>query len=393
MEKTLTNAEVYNLLKMGTADMHLYGDDAAVMKSIRHDPCMLACCATEWTAMTRNCVGLKTLMEDGDEKVKEYLANCKAFVLFEFEKLSAKQFDEIIGLALSVDPKPRIILVGDLLTRISCPANDMTSPVQSECWKKLKLDTVRVPVSKVDEEYRQAVDLISRGDFKGAEWLNNNCCKECPEDAVQIVTSKSEAEDIKKENEPPHQRTSGGYDSWDDPYGSKAWGFLKAGIYDQINKDECAISDYMPIFMGEQIMTVADPNCEEFCSFEAEIGKANPYIDDNGILRILGLKSGRFAVWKRSRVKHHINEYGIGEFRYETIGMFKRMNILPTHAVSLWQVELMTFNSICIDPTTTMPGELASLLSRCRSVKGLYLTRPMKEEDIKVDAEIVKAIS
>ena len=79
-------------------------------------------------------------------------------------------------------------------------------------------------------------------------------------------------------------------------------------------------------------------------------------------------------------------------FGHEIIGDFTQYNLIPAHAVSLQQTELMTLENVIIDPDTTLPGELAAKLSRCRSANGLYLTRPITPEDIKTDAEIIKAL-
>ncbi|MBR1383901.1 MAG: hypothetical protein IJ555_08870, partial [Ruminococcus sp.] len=95
MKKITTTEGAFELLQNGKRNLIIYGDETAVRRYVTMNADVLACCVTEWGAMNRGCISLKTLFEDGEDFARKCIAASSAFVLFEFEKLSARRFDDV----------------------------------------------------------------------------------------------------------------------------------------------------------------------------------------------------------------------------------------------------------------------------------------------------------
>lgn len=384
MKKITTTEGAFELLQNGKRNLIIYGNESAVRRYVSINADVLACCVTELGAMNRGCISLKTLFEEGEDFARKCIAASSAFVLFEFEKLSAKRFDDVIQSVLAAKKGIRIILVGDLKARISCPANGNSSPVQADCWEGLEPDTLRIPIPGVDKDFSDAVDRIRNGDFEGALWLNEHCVKKCPDKAVQIVASDIEASRINKSFDRSKMTGPFNYSEGDTVTRCTFHGFIAGDI----DKEELAIPFDLDLFTGEQIITVAPPLIENSYEFDCEVSTAYLEFMLDGPILAGQRKVNRY----RSKLTYSTDEFGNGHWEYTPAGRYYQYNILPAHAVSLRQSELMTFANVKLNPTTTMPGELAALLSRCRSAPGTFLTRPIERDDLKFDAEIIKKL-
>ena len=75
------------------------------------------------------------------------------------------------------------------------------------------------------------------------------------------------------------------------------------------------------------------------------------------------------------------------EIKEETIGSFKQYPIKLAWAITIHKSQGQTFEKVVIDigRGAFSPGQLYVALSRCRSLSGVVLKRPLKMSDVIVD--------
>ncbi|RMD87613.1 MAG: AAA family ATPase [Candidatus Dadabacteria bacterium] len=78
----------------------------------------------------------------------------------------------------------------------------------------------------------------------------------------------------------------------------------------------------------------------------------------------------------------------------EVIGKFKQFPLMPAWAVTIHKSQGKTFEKVIIDlgRGAFAPGQLYVALSRCTSLNGIHLCRPITEEDIIVDKKVINFI-
>jgi ATP-dependent exoDNAse (exonuclease V) alpha subunit len=79
------------------------------------------------------------------------------------------------------------------------------------------------------------------------------------------------------------------------------------------------------------------------------------------------------------------------QFETETIGSFIQFPLKPAWAITIHKSQGQSFDNVHIDlgKRAFEYGQTYVALSRCRTLAGLTLSRPLKPEDVMVDARIV----
>ena len=358
------------------------GDETALMELMKDERKCLCCAYGERLAMIRECVSVNSLYDPRyTEEAESCIAASEYIVLYGVEKMSAREFDTFAEFVFSSNENVTLILSGDFRTRVSCAANEYSSARDSEHWKRLAFVTVELEREDADTELQRAIELIADGDFSGAEWINEHCLKVRDRDAVRVTSTNSAAAII---NEACKDNALKEYVY---PEGL-ASGNVKAKIEGEIDESDTPIPLSMYVHEYQQMMTVIFPHQESPYKAGGYIGSLHLHEPDMFMLSIkkleLNIYFARVAFEKRVP-QYCVNEFGEGEVGSRTVGRIIQYPMIPANAASLEQTDRILLDKVEIDPTTTMQGELCALLSRCRSVEGIYLTRPIRPEDLKAD--------
>lgn len=89
--------------------------------------------------------------------------------------------------------------------------------------------------------------------------------------------------------------------------------------------------------------------------------------------------------------KYKINKENPKKLEVETIGSFSQYPLRLAWALTIHKSQGKTFDHVLIDNTLGMfaHGQLYVALSRCRTLKGIYLKKPVQLRDIMVDPTII----
>lgn len=81
-----------------------------------------------------------------------------------------------------------------------------------------------------------------------------------------------------------------------------------------------------------------------------------------------------------------------GSVASETVGAFKQYPLKLAWAITIHKSQGKTFDQVAVDlgRGAFASGQLYVALSRCRSLKGVYLKRKVRESDVRIDWRIVK---
>jgi ATP-dependent exoDNAse (exonuclease V) alpha subunit len=87
-----------------------------------------------------------------------------------------------------------------------------------------------------------------------------------------------------------------------------------------------------------------------------------------------------------------LEELDKGEISHEVTGQYKQYPITPAWAVTIHKSQSKTFDSVnvMINGNIFADGQLYVALSRCRTLQGIMISRPIKIDDILVNQDVVK---
>ena len=376
--------EAEELILRTNRNICLYGSEELLEELLkerkRHEQ-TIVCAGTERLAVIKDCIWLEELI-NGDKDIAERAMKCSGLtVIYGVDLISAKDIESFIALREKYNPDMQVIVVGDLKTQVVCRRNDYTTAAMAEGWKSLDFIEVDQRIEREDREFLEMVDLIRNGDTKGFEFFNGRVVDE--EKALDEVMSllfsreykaREVNERIMRQQRPEFTYTYEAVTEGEMPETAYPMPVKVSGFYG------------MPVVITKTAKEKKGDKVHHFGEM-----KRLDYLRDDFVITEDEYVLSR-SKWYKRKLKIETDEYGDDYLVYEKVGSFEQMPFIPGFALSLEGTYGMVIQSVLIDPTTKMPGELAAMLSRCADAKGLFLERPIEAQDFKFSKETLEAL-
>ena len=166
----------------------------------------------------------------------------------------------------------------------------------------------------------------------------------------------------------------------------------EAEITGEFNKEKCPAPHYLNLKKNAQIMFIKNDSQNENRKWiNGTIGKI--HFINKDIIEV-ELKNGdkekiEKVEWENRKYKWNKKE---GKITSEVIGTFRQFPLKLAWAITIHKSQGLTFDNVRVDlgRGTFTPGQLYTSLSRCSSLNGLSLVRPISITDIIKDERIIE---
>ncbi len=164
-----------------------------------------------------------------------------------------------------------------------------------------------------------------------------------------------------------------------------------AEIEGDFSKNSYPTDPVLALKIGAQVMFVRNDPAKEFVN--GSIGRIIAL--DQHTIQVEVEKSGSTKVIEISRIEWHIIKYKLNaakELETEVVGTFRHYPIKLAWAITIHKSQGKTFDRVNIDLGNGAFefGQTYVALSRCRTLEGVVLSRPLRASDILVDERITE---
>lgn len=168
--------------------------------------------------------------------------------------------------------------------------------------------------------------------------------------------------------------------------------FFQATISGNFKANVFPTAEVLELKEGAQVMFVKnDPN-KRFVN--GTIGKIIKI--ESGIIRVLTKNDGKDTIINVEKmdweiIRYNVDEKNIDRFKTETVGTFTQFPLKLAWAITIHKSQGKTFDQIKIDlgKGAFEYGQTYVALSRCRTLGGIVLQKPISPNDILADPRIV----
>lgn len=277
---------------------------------------------------------------------------------------------------------------------------------QTELWKRARFESFSLETiyrQKNDSVFMSALNRIRRGDastpsvdcgsgvmLSAEEVVNGSCLQSgltFPENGVNLCTTNREANAI---NTSEMLKLAGRRTTF------------KASVSGEFPESFFPTEAVLDLLPGARVMLLCNKRLSNgtFQYVNGDIGVVSEIIEGEGVQPMVKVKldNGNEAVveghcWENG--KYAVEEDpGTGRkiLRKEVIGKFVQLPIRLAWAITIHKSQGMSFDSVNLrlGNGCFSHGQLYTALSRCRSLKGLRLDRPVMDEDLIIDPEVLE---
>lgn len=337
------------------------------------------------------------------QKAINLVSRCSLILIDEISMVPASLMDFLLRVILSSSEfvKPRIIIFGDIFQLPPVRSDDITAVrkyyqkqydgnyffFNARLFKKFNFKMFHL-----DEIYRQKDPI-----FKEA--LNRIRMGICTEEDLALINTRvvNKEEFLRDKEYLLYLATTNAIvNKLNDQYTSDPRFTEKQTYYSQVSGNfnlfkHPGLSPQITLAVGQQVMCTANDQEGQY---------------QNGTLGIvLNVYKDMVRIRKRSGdivyvTKHKWDKYEykfdekLGEVTYEIDGSCEQIGCKPAYAVTFHKSQGLTLDSIFIDMSSHFVPEsgVYLALSRCRTLEGIGLSRPITQDDIVVSAEALEYI-
>ena len=254
----------------------------------------------------------------------------------------------------------------------------------SQYWMNLGLKPIylREVIRQKDEEFVKNLELVKVGNVEGIRWINQHAkISSIPDDKSIILCSTN------KEVEEINNRKLREIDCESEFF--EATEIIIPGREEEISENSLPNSRLVELKVGARVTSLRNDKNRAY---------------QNGSLgTVLGIdvKAGSVTVQfdNGNRRDVHICTWDIkvfdkdekGKLKEVVIDSFTQIPLKLAYAVTIHKSQGQTYDSIIIQPDKIFaPGQLYVALSRCKSISGITLTSPIRENTRNIAYPVVK---
>lgn len=241
-------------------------------------------------------------------------------------------------------------------------------------FKKIVLNDV---LRQNDNKFINILNSIRNGEASNETLriINNNCYKIAPKEWLHLTLRKDVAKNINLLRLAEIQNIEYQFN-------------VELGGNEPPSQEDVPFDFTLRVKVGAKIMMLKNDPAHQY--FNGSMGTVKK-IEDNIIIVEIGGKEYPVekAVWEKKKYKR----ISKNELSDETVGWAKQYPIKLAYAITIHKAQGQTYDNVVIDYTDGNAftcGQTYVALSRCRTLEGIRLTRPITKEDILVSKEVVE---
>lgn len=241
-------------------------------------------------------------------------------------------------------------------------------------FKTLELRTV---LRQHDDKFIAALNEVRSGKVSQTTltYLNEAAAKPIPEDWTHLTLKKDVAKEINQQMLNKIQGTETIYRT------------ITGGV-NPPTSDEVAFDYTLPLKVGARVIAVMNDTAKRYVN--GSVGVVVELKEDEIVVNFNGsdVPVGRLICEKRK----YIYNKRTHALSCEITGWASQLPLRLAYAITVHKAQGQTYDKVVLDfkgCNTFSAGQTYVALSRCRSLAGLRLTRPLKAEDIFINEEIL----
>ena len=264
---------------------------------------------------------------------------------------------------------------------------------ETDLWAAAMFKTVflrTVHRQNEDALFRSVLNNLRYGKIESAEKVLNNHCLEKKTFSVPPVCLCTTNREAKAINEYAQKKIKGDVRSF------------HAEIHGSFPETDYPTESCLELTVGARVMVLCNQRKDGVIEcVNGDIGVVAKFASGNSPIVEVQLDNGKKVqlephTWEKGEYSHEADpETGKPVMRQNIIGFFSQIPLRLAYAITIHKSQGLSFNSVylrlgrgCFDH-----GQLYTALSRCRTLSGLQIDRPVTPEDLIIDESVVRFYS
>ena len=248
---------------------------------------------------------------------------------------------------------------------------------EGEMWDLFDFEYVRLDevIRQNDIEFVTALDKARVGDASCIPYFNEQCVGKDVKGSVRLVPTNERANIYNKSRIAKldtDKRT------------------FNAIISGSIAQGDKATEDELELGVGVRVMTLVNERSGDYQN--GSLGTIVGFSGRDGIVVEFdnGVKSTIFPnTWEIIKPTVVVDSVtGASKISHETIGTFTQLPVRVAYAITIHKSQGQTYDKVCVEPKCFSDGQLYVALSRCTTIDGLSLAKPIRPEDLMASDEV-----